>query len=282
VIDVHDWQGKTGDSWAAEWRRTDRSFAVLTTELLRRALAAPFRQALDIGGGAGELALELAQRQPQAEVVGVDLSESLSRIARERAAELPQGQGSLSFAAADATSWQPAAGFAPDLLLSRHGVMFFADPVAAFTHFHDLAAVGARLVFSCFRLPAESPFFTDVNALLPQSAIAGDADTAAYVPGPFAFAEEERITVILQSAGWTNISMEAFDFSMVSGAGPDPVEDAIGYYSTIGPAARAMAGLDSSQRAELRARLRVYAQAKLQEGQVSGRAGAWIVQAIKA
>lgn len=139
----HDWRGQTGDSWAAEWHRTDRSFAALTEELLRHAVALPFAQALEIGSGAGELAITLGQLRPQAQIIGVDLSERLTQTAQTRAT----GTANVGFAAGDAASWQAPEGFAPQLLFSRHGVMFFDDPHIAFRHFHDLAAPGAQLLF---------------------------------------------------------------------------------------------------------------------------------------
>lgn len=275
----HDWRGRTGDSWAAEWRRTDRSFAGLTEELLRHAVALPFAQALEIGSGAGELAITLGQLRPQAQIIGVDLSERLTQTAQTRAAET----ANVRFAAGDAASWQAPEGFAPQLLFSRHGVMFFDDPHIAFRHFHDLAAPGAQLLFSCFRTPAESPFFTDIDALLPQSAIAADerVSSALPAPGPFAFADPARIEGILAPAGWQDIRLTPFDFHMVAGAGDDPVDDALGYYSRIGPAARTMASLEDAEKQELRAQLQVYAQAKLQGGRVSATAATWIVQAQK-
>ncbi|MFC4255349.1 methyltransferase domain-containing protein [Altererythrobacter xixiisoli] len=270
---AHDWRGKTGDSWAAEWRRTDRSFHALTAELLRRASAHPFTQALEIGSGAGELAIALADRSPQAQIIGVDLSDSLTQTAIARA----PANANLAFVAADATLWQAPDGFAPQLLLSRHGVMFFDDPVAAFRHFHDLAAPRARLLFSCFRSPAESPFFADVDALLPNPAISADP----LAPGPFAFADPARIELILGASGWRDVTITPFDFAMIAGAGEDPVADAMDYYTSIGPAARSMAALDDAAKQALRAQLRHYAHANLHGGQISAAAAIWIVEAQK-
>lgn len=152
-----EWEGRVGRSWAGEWRRTDRSFAALTRRLVAAAAAEPFARALDIGCGAGEVSLALAERRPDGQVVGVDVSEDLLAVARERAEGRARAPGSVAFECADAAGWSRP-GFAPDLLVSRHGVMFFADPVAAFAHLAAIAAPGARLAFTCFRavLPRSS------------------------------------------------------------------------------------------------------------------------------
>ena len=134
-----DWQGRTGAAWAAQWRRTDRIFAGVTERLLSRSRDFVFQQALDVGCGAGELSLALARGRPRADIVGIDISPQLIEAARERGSHLLNAR----FEVADAARWFPAEGTAPDLLISRHGVMFFDDPIAAFSHLHKIAAPGA-------------------------------------------------------------------------------------------------------------------------------------------
>ena len=164
MTDASEWQGRVGANWAEQWRRTDRSFAPLTERLLQRSREFAFASALDVGCGAGELSLALARGRPQCRVVGVDISPHLVDTAQERGANL----ANVSFEVGDAAAWQPQPGFAPDLLVSRHGVMFFDDPRAAFSHLAEIAAPGAALMFSCFREPAENPFFTEVRGCCPK------------------------------------------------------------------------------------------------------------------
>jgi SAM-dependent methyltransferase len=266
-----DWQGKSGEGWAAEWRRTDRSFGGLTERLLARTREFRFRHALDIGAGAGELSLALARGRPQARVVGVDVSQQLVAAARSRADRLPN----LEFIEADAAVWQPPDDFAPQLLVSRHGVMFFADPVGAFTNLASLAAEGASLLFSCFRDRAENPFFTSVAALMPRPA----QDPDPYAPGPFAFAERDHVAAILADAGWDQIAFEPFDFAMVAGAGEDPVEDALAYFQRIGPAAAALREMPDGARTEALAAIGDLARENCRDGVVALRAATWIVTA---
>lgn len=129
AVGADEWTGRTGNSWAAQWRRTDRSFAMLTERLLQRIGQHAFDAALDIGCGAGELSLAMARLHPHSRVVGVDISPQLLDVARQRAGTHHSG---LTFELADAATWRPAVTFAPELIVSRHGVMFFADPVSAF------------------------------------------------------------------------------------------------------------------------------------------------------
>jgi SAM-dependent methyltransferase len=271
VTSKQDWQGKSGEGWANEWRRTDRSFGGLTERLLARSREVPFRHALDIGCGAGELSLALARGHPHARVVGVDVSPQLVEAARERAQRLPN----LEFELADAAHWHPADDFTPQLLISRHGVMFFDDPPGAFANLASFAAGDARLLFSCFRDRRENPFFTEVGACLPASAEAPDPGA----PGPFAFAEREHVTAILEDAGWSEIAFEPFDFAMIAGAGENPVEDAVDYFTRIGPAAVALREMTEPVRRETLAAIRAVAEENCRDGVVALRAACWLVTA---
>jgi SAM-dependent methyltransferase len=274
MTDASEWRGRTGEGWAAEWRRTDRSFGPLTERLLQRSREFAFREALDLGCGAGELSLALARGRPQCRVVGLDISPPLIEVARERGGYLVN----VAFEVADAAEWHPPDGFAPDLLVSRHGVMFFDDPVAAFAHLAQLSAARAGLLFSCFRAPAENPFFTEVGRLVPPADPAPDP----HAPGPFAFADPARVEAVLAAAGWTGIACEPFDLAMIAGAGEDPVEDAVAYFSRIGPGARAAAGMSADERERFHDRLRELARRNLHDNIVALRAATWIVTARKA
>jgi len=269
-----DWQGKTGEGWAAQWQRTDRSFGGATEKLLARSREFPFRQALDIGCGAGELSLALGRGHPRARLVGVDVSPQLVEVARERGANL----ANVSFELADAAQWRPDGDFAPQLLISRHGVMFFDDPPAAFTNLAAIAAAGANLLFSCFRDRPENPFFTEIGKLLPAPAEAPDPRA----PGPFAFADRDHVTAILTAGGWIAPEFEPFDFAMIAGAGEDPVEDAMAYFQTIGPAAVALREMGEADRDRALEAIREVVVANCRDGVVALRAALWIVTATRA
>jgi len=272
-MDKSAWQSGQGETWAAEWRRTDRSFLAVTEKLLERTRGESFSRVLDIGCGAGEISLAIARGRPDAQVVGVDISPALVSSARKRAEIF----ANLSFDLADAATWSPPEGFAPDMLVSRHGVMFFDDPPAAFANLAGIADSGARLLFSCFRAPAENPFFTKVAALLPDP----PPPPPPGAPGPFAFARRQHIADILTTGGWEQIDVDPFDFAMIVGADEDPVEDAVDYFASIGPAAIAARTMPEDERSAFFDKVRDLARANLHDGFVAMPAAGWIVTARK-
>jgi SAM-dependent methyltransferase len=217
---AYQWNGAVGATWAQEWRRTDRSFADISrhldTAILAVAPAVPFR-AIDIGGGAGATSLTLAAARPDASVTGVDLSAELVTVASQRAAAL--ALSNVRFIAGDAPGL--VGTHAPaDLIVSRHGVMFFDDPVAAFAALRSAAAPGARLVFTCFQHRSRNAFASDVGAPLGLPPTP-DGDTA---PGPFAFADRDRVAAILGRAGWSDVQAAAIDvaYCVVPATIPSP------------------------------------------------------------
>lgn len=274
LVDKSEWQGSSGATWAAEWRRTDRSFSRLTERLLERTREFAFSEVVDIGCGAGELSLAIARGRPEVSVTGVDVSPQLVAAARGRGEHL----GNVHFELADAAAWSCDEDVSPDMLVSRHGVMFFADPPSAFANLAKQAQPGSSLMFSCFREVAQNPFFTEILGLLPEKPEAMDPTA----PGPFAFADQDWVIPILRSGGWDSISFEKFDFPMIAGAGESAVEDAVTYFSLIGPAARAAAEMDASARERFLGRVRTLCERNCREGIVSLPAAAWIVSAKKA
>jgi SAM-dependent methyltransferase len=271
-MDSSEWAGRVGDLWAEEWRRTDRSFVPVDGALVSAAAARVSGEAephiLDIGCGAGTTSLSLAGHLPGASVVGIDLSAALIEVARSRAADEPR----CRFAQGDASRWAGETGF--DLLVSRHGVMFFADPVAAFAHLRSLARPGGGLVFSCFQSPAVNVWASGLAHLMP----AGSGDP--FAPGPFAFAEEGHVAGILAQAGWRQARARPLPFDYVAGTGEDPVADAIDYFRRIGPTARALRDLDPPGRNRLLDGLETLVRDHHAGDRVSFPAAAWIWSAI--
>lgn len=119
-----------------------------------------------------------------------------------------------------------------DLLTSMFGLMFFGDPVAAFTHMRGAANTGARMSFVCWRTLAENPWME-----VPMSAVSrhlpprppGDPNG----PGMFAFADPKRVTQIGTDAGWTPPEFEKFDCSLDIAAGRG-LDEAVNQSTKIG------------------------------------------------
>jgi hypothetical protein len=135
-------------------------------------------------------------------------------------------------------------------------VMFFADPVAAFNNLRSALRAGGRLGFVCWRAPAENPMLTlPLTAALPWLPTAPEAPPPG-APGPFAFAEAERVREILERAGFVDIAVERRDVAVVVG-GEDGLDGAVVMALAIGPLPRALAGLGEEVRAPVTAAVRV-------------------------
>lgn len=270
LTDPYDWRGRVGQNWARDYARTDRSFAGLTTVLVDRIRAISPGRALDIGCGAGEIAIAVGRQSSKIDIVGIDLSEPLVATARRRSRPLKN----VRFAVADASLWRDPA-FVPDTLVSRHGVMFFDNPVNAFTNLNGAAKRGARLIFSCFRDRSQNTWATEVGKLVDPGAATVDSTA----PGPFAFSDKAHVTRILAAAGWEKIAFESVEWDYVAGEGSDPVYDAVEFFKKIGPAASAMADLDRTGCDNLLAGLADLATRNFRNGRVTFNASAWIVTA---
>lgn len=267
MTSASEWQGTVGRSWADEWRRTDVSFSELTPNLLHAIGAEAGEAVVDIGCGAGEVSMAVARARPAATVTGVDISADLVETARGR-----NGLPNLSFEVADASQWRPATK--PDLYVSRHGVMFFPDPPAAFAHLAAIAAPRARMVFSCFRMAAENDWAAAIAGLLPRSD--GPTPTPG-APGPFAFALPDHVRRCLK--GWRDVEFTPLDFRYIAGRGPDAVGEAMALFRRIGPAAAALRTLPETERDGVARRLLELVESRVDGDEVAFPAAAWLVTA---
>ena len=220
------WNEAAGPTWADLQGPLDRQLAPLGRAAMAALAPRPGERVLDIGCGAGGTSLQLAQAvAPGGDVTGVDISRPLLEVARQRASGIP----GLSFVEADAQTYPfETAGF--DAVFSRFGVMFFADPTAAFANIRRALKPGGRLAFVCWRAPAENPIMT-----LPMAAalahLPPPAPPEPGAPGPFAFADPERVRTILGTAGFTDIAVTPHN-EKIGGGDLDTV---VGLALKVGP-----------------------------------------------
>jgi SAM-dependent methyltransferase len=237
------WNGPNGQRWTDRQAEQDVLLAPVTQALIDRAAVRQGERIIDVGCGCGGASMALASRvAPTGFVLGVDISGPMLARARELA---PKG-APVDFVLADATVYPFDPG-SFDLLVSRFGVMFFAEPAVSFSNLRRALRPSGRMTFACWREPRENPWmmaplqaiYQHVPKLPPQ----GPED-----PGPFAFASEERVHRILGEAGFKGIEMEpvALSFDIAIGRGLDAAVQAA---MQIGPGSRALDGHPPETRA---------------------------------
>lgn len=150
--------------------------------------------------------------------------------------------------------------------------MFFPDPPAAFAHLAAVAAPGARIVFSCFRTPAENEWASEIAKLLPPPEQEPAQD---FVPGPFAFAAPAHVRRCM--ASWQDITFTPVDFTYVAGEGDDPVAEAMAFFRRIGPTAFAMRTLPERERELFETALQTMLETRNDGQRVTFPAAAWVV-----
>jgi len=244
---THDWDGASGENWVIHQLRLDLMLQAFGDAAIDAAAPAPGEQILDIGCGAGVTSLALADRVgTNGQVLGIDISPQL--IARARA-DAPSN-APLRFELSDAaTAALPPLVF--DLLFSRFGVMFFDDPVAAFSHMRQTLKLGGRLAFVCWRGAQENDWVRLPMAAIRHLVQPAPADPLA--PGPFAFADRDRLSDLLTAAGFGDVTIAPFDTTIPYGHGETragAIEDALALAFAVGPLARALAGQPDDIRAQ--------------------------------
>lgn len=277
MTSLQEWQEDVGRAWARNWRRTDRTLAPLVADILARidtmiGDGASPAHIHDIGCGAGTLTLTMAERWPDARILGIDASADLIDVARDRVSERGGIDTRVRFAVSDAATLSPDG--VPDVFASRHGMMFFADPPAAFRHLAQIGQPGTVLVTSAFRRPADNPWVTALS-----SVTGAGADVPPLSPGPFGFADADAVRALLTGAGWTDVAIEPVDFPFVIGAGADPAADAVEYLSAIGPTARVLRDSTEADRDALLERLATLVEQHTDAGEVRFDAAGWIISA---
>lgn len=267
------WNGPVGERWRARQPDQDMLLAPIAELLLRRAAPVAGEVVLDIGCGCGYTSIELARRvAPNGRVLGVDISAPMLSRARERApAGLP-----VAFLEADATAYAFEPG-AADLLFSRFGVMFFAEPRKSFANVRQGLRRAGRLAFACWREPQKNPWL-----MLPLEAacrhVPRPPASGPEEPGPFAFADERRVRSVLEGAGFGEVGLEALDLSLDIGLGRG-LDAAVETATGVGPASRALEGQPTELRTAAVHSIRA-ALAPYQVGNVVALSGAiWIVTA---
>lgn len=241
------WNEIAGPRWVQRQAIQEARNAEMLEQLLAAAKAARGERVLDIGCGTG------VTTEPYAIAVGLeghvtaaDISKPMLDAARQRIAA--RGLTNVTLLQADAQVHDfPTAAF--DLLTSRLGVMFFADPLAAFRNLHRALRPGGRLCMAVWATVAESthqhlPLEIAIRRLGPP------APQSPHTPGPNAYGDRDYLRGILDNAGFVDIGIEPRRFLVHGG---DDAESAAEHAGQFGAVQRLMdeKGADQATRAAI-------------------------------
>ena len=200
---AEEWDGDRGDHWVEYADHYDTLIHRVTPPLLRAAAIGAADRVLDVGCGSGSTSRMAARAASAGSVVGVDLSSAMLREAERRSRA--EGLGNVRFEQADVQvhTFAPAAF---DLAISRFGIMFFEDPLAAFSNIASALRPNGRLAFVCWQERDRNEWVTvPVSAALEHVPLPAPAPEGA--PGPFSLAKPERIRQLLTDAGFENVEI---------------------------------------------------------------------------
>lgn len=217
-----NWNGAGGSHWVNHAARHDRALAAYGRAVLDAAAVAPGDHVLDVGCGTGALTRAAARLAEAGTALGVDIGRPMVEHARRQAAD--EGVANVAFAHADAQVHPFAPGTA-DVAVSRFGVMFFDDPVAAFANIRRAVREGGRLAFVCWQSMMANDWL-----LVPFAALAGHVGPPEAgdpdAPGPFSLAEPDRVGAVLTAGGFADVELTEVAYPMWLGS---DVDDAVGY-----------------------------------------------------
>jgi SAM-dependent methyltransferase len=235
----------------------------------------PGQRVLDLGCGPGGTTVEIARRVgPGGRAVGVDIAEGMLEAGRRRAAR--EGVDNIEFVHADVQVSDLGEGQF-DVAFSQFGLMFFADPVAAFTNIRRALRPGGRLAFSCW----QNAFANEWMLIPAQAAMAAMGATpqlpAADQPGPFSLADPDRVRSLLTDAGFSDIDVAAHNDFVVTTE--DRIPEVAATSSRVGAVADLLKDADDVKRRAVLAAIEEAMRSRLENGEVRATRGALLVTA---
>jgi len=264
------WNGDSGRAWVDVQPVLDRLFKPFENRLVDAVRARRARSVLDVGCGTGATTLAIARLLgTSGRCLGVDISEPMLFLARARA-DLEQVPATFVLADAESYAFEPGSC---DMIVSRFGIMFFADAVRAFTNLRRAARAGAALCLVAWRSPAENPFMTTAESaaapLFPNM-----PPRRPDGPGQFAWADRARVEAILEQSGWATIDVQRIDVPLVLAE-----KDLDLYITRLGPLGRMLAEVDEPVRAGVLAKVRRAFDRYLHGDEVRFDAACWMISA---
>ena len=264
------WNGTGGQGWVTSQALLDRTFKPLEDLLTDTVSSALARRVLDVGCGTGATTVAIARRLgTDGSCLGIDLSEAMIDAARARA---ERDGVTASFVCSDAQTY-PFASASVDMIISRFGVMFFSDPIRAFTNLRSAAFKDARLYCIVWRSPAQNPFMTAAEQAA-EPLLPGVSERVTNEPGQFGFADRAWVQGILTKSGWDQIDITPIDVPCAF-----PASELELYLSRLGPVGRALQDADDQTRTKVIGVVRPAFDGYLYGAEVRFTAACWIIDA---
>jgi SAM-dependent methyltransferase len=266
------WNGPEGVYWADHQDRWNAINQGFNEHLLPAAAIGARDHVLDVGCGAGQTTRLAARQATAGQVLGLDLSGPM--LARARALAAAEGLRNVTFEQGDAQAHPLPAG-AFDVAISRFGVMFFSDPVAAFARIGSALRPGGRLAFVCVGDPSRTMWLRLFTAIRPWAEL---PDFSPGAPGMFSLADPDTVRRVLTEAGYAAVRVTAVE---ATGTWGRDAADAADFLLGGGIGQHVLTGADEASRAQARSALVDAARAYEGPDGVRVRGGAWLVTATR-
>jgi SAM-dependent methyltransferase len=269
------WNEQAGPRWVERHTMLDAQIAPFGAAAMEALRVASGERVVDIGCGCGDTTLALARKVgPTGRVLGVDVSGPMLDRARERVAEAGLRNVELVQDDAQTHVFTPESA---DALFSRFGVMFFADPVAAFRNLRTALVPGGRLGFACWQALPDNPWMA-VPLRAAAQHVQMPPPPAPDAPGPFAYADRTRLERILGAAGFATVDVRDFSPDLVVGGGGG-LDVAVELMLNLGPMAALLRDADVARVASVAEAVREAIRPYATSAGVVMPSKAWIVTA---
>ncbi len=212
---IEYWNGPAGDRWAKLADSQDIMLEALGSAAIDACDIRSGHTVLDIGCGSGTTTIETARMVgPEGRVVGIDISTPMLEIGRARLQSLETL--SVTFDNKDAAI-HPFEKNSFDRVLSRFGVMFFVEPIAAFANIRSGMKSGGRMAFVCWQALENNPWL-EIPFKIALQYVPAPPPPDPEAPGPMAFSDPDRIRRILSGAGFAEIDTASLETTLPVGS----------------------------------------------------------------
>ncbi|MBP2401544.1 class I SAM-dependent methyltransferase [Streptomyces syringium] len=267
------WNGYEGEQWARSQERWDAVNDGFNQPLLEAAAISEGDAVLDVGCGAGRTTRLAARRAGHGRALGLDLSGPMLEKARDSA--LREGVENVSFLQGDAQVHPfDAEGF--DAVISRYGMTFFTDPVAAFTNLHRALRPGGRLAFICAAEAEANEWLAALASLQGLLPLGGFGKPGG--PGMFSLTDPDRLRSLLAAAGFAGVDVQR---SEVPGKWGVDAADAAAFLLDSGPGRHLLDQVGPPEQAQAREALTAALCRHEADGAVWLRSSSWLVTAVR-